>query len=114
MIVMRISGLASLAAGLACCSRASRPGRPTEQRIAAVVNDEVVSVPRSRRPARSGHAHQRHPRQPSRRAQRLAPQVLRSLIEETLQLQEARRLDIEVTRSRDRHTRSSNIAERNR
>ena len=43
---------------------------------------------------------------------RLAPQVLRSLIEESLQLQEAERLDIEVEESEIEHA-LNNIAQRN-
>ncbi len=67
------------------------------QRIAAVVNDEVISIfDVSERIelviSSSGLENSREQRQ------RLAPQVLRSLIDERLQTQEAKRLNIQVTK----------------
>lgn len=82
-----------------------------EQRIAAVVNDEVVSVRDlddrlDLVVITSGIPDTEQARQ------RLAPQVLRSLIEETLQLQEAARLSVDVTQS-EIDTALNNIAQRN-
>ncbi len=73
------------------------PARSQElQRIAAVVNDEVVSVRDLRNRIRlvivtSGLQAN------NETARRLAPQVLRTLIDEQLQLQEAERLSIAVS-----------------
>ena len=75
------------------------PGRATAlvpQRIAAVVNDDVVSFQDLNERLQlvavtSGIGDSEEARQ------RLAPQVLRQLIEETLQLQEAARLEITVS-----------------
>lgn len=90
-------------------------GRPaasqSAQRIAAVVNDDVIT---SRDlddrlelvMLTSGIADSAQARQ------RLAPQVLRSLIEETLQDQEARRLDIRVEDAEVEQA-LANIAQRN-
>jgi peptidyl-prolyl cis-trans isomerase SurA len=80
-------------------------------RAAAVVNDEVVSILDLRMRMKlvaltSGLANE--PEQ----IRRLAPQVLRNLINERLQLQEARRLEIEVTESEIRDA-SRRIAQRN-
>lgn len=66
------------------------------QRIAAVVNDEIVSVQDLRNRIQMVIVTSQLPRT-NETAQRLAPQVLRSLIDEQLQLQEAKRENIEVT-----------------
>jgi peptidyl-prolyl cis-trans isomerase SurA len=80
-------------------------------RAAAVVNDEVISILDLRMRMKlvaltSGIAND--PQQ----IRRLAPQVLRNLINERIQLQEARRLEIEVTESEIRDARRR-IAQRN-
>ena len=83
-----------------------------EQRIVAVVNDEVISAQDLNERLQlvtltSGIADSEQARA------RLAPQVLRSLIEETLQLQEAERLGITVEQAEIQQA-LANIAERNR
>jgi peptidyl-prolyl cis-trans isomerase SurA len=87
-------------------------GAQSAQRIAAVVNDDVIT---SRDlddrlelvMLTSGIPDTAQARQ------RLAPQVLRGLIEETLQNQEAKRLDIQVADAEIEQA-LSNIAQRNR
>ena len=66
------------------------------QRIAAVVNDEIVSIQDLRERVRMVIVTSGLPNSPEV-AQRLAPQVLRTLIDEQLQLQEAARLNISIT-----------------
>ena len=66
-------------------------------RIAAVVNDEVISVYDLDARLSLVLATSRLPDRPENR-RRLAPEVLRSLIDGQLKLQEARRLDIQVTK----------------
>jgi peptidyl-prolyl cis-trans isomerase SurA len=91
---------------------ALQPAWPqVEQRIAAVVNDEVVSVRDLNDRLDLAMATSGIPDSEQARA-RLAPQVLRSLIEESLQLQEAQRLGIEITQS-EIDTALGNIAQRN-
>lgn len=82
---------AALVAGVA----ADRASALTPQRIAAVVNDQVISMQDLNERLQlvmvtSGIAEGEEART------QLAPQVLRGLIEETLQLQEAERLNIPV------------------
>ena len=84
----------------------------SEQRIVAVVNDAVISAQDLNERLQlvtltSGIADTEQARA------RLAPQVLRSLIEETLQLQEAERLGITVEQAEIQQA-LANIAERNR
>ena len=67
-----------------------------EQRIAAIVNDEVVSAQDLNERLGLVLLTSRIQDQEQAR-QQLSPQVLRSLIEEALQLQEAQRLSIDVT-----------------
>jgi peptidyl-prolyl cis-trans isomerase SurA len=92
---------------------ALQPARAAvEQRIVAVVNDEVISAQDLNERLQlvtltSGIADSEQARA------RLAPQVLRSLIEETLQLQEAERLGITVEEAEIQQA-LANIAERNR
>ena len=70
-----------------------------EQRIAAIVNDDVVSVQDLNDRLGLVLLTSRIPDQERARA-RLSQQVLRGLVEETLQLQEATRLSIGSTRPR--------------
>ncbi|MGE0284054.1 MAG: SurA N-terminal domain-containing protein, partial [Rhizobiaceae bacterium] len=64
--------------------------------IAAVVNDEVISVYDLNARTRVIMSSTRLPDNAETR-RRLVPQILRSLIDEKLQLQEAKRLNIGVT-----------------
>lgn len=68
------------------------------QRIAAVVNDEIISLRDLEERLDLVLATSDIPNRPDAR-RRLAPQVLRALIDDRLKLQEARRLDIKVTRA---------------
>jgi peptidyl-prolyl cis-trans isomerase SurA len=91
---------------------ASDPTRAAlEQRIVAVVNDEVISGQDLNDRLQLVTLTSGIPDSEQARA-RLAPQVLRSLIEETLQLQEAERLDITVEDAEIQRA-LANIAERN-
>jgi len=67
-----------------------------QQRIAAVVNDEIVSMRDLQNRLRMVIIASRLP-QTDETAQRIGPQVLRSLIDEQIQLQEAKRLNVVVT-----------------
>jgi peptidyl-prolyl cis-trans isomerase SurA len=94
MLVLRRSILGSLAL-LALLLVGQPAGAADEQRIAAVVNDDVVTVRDLNERLQlvmltSGI------RDSEQARSRLAPQVLRGLVEETLQLEEAKRLNIEV------------------
>jgi peptidyl-prolyl cis-trans isomerase SurA len=82
-----------------------------EQRIVAVVNDEVISAQDLNDRLQLVTLTSGIPDSEQARG-RLAPQVLRSLIEETLQLQEAERLDITVEDAETQRA-LANIAERN-
>jgi peptidyl-prolyl cis-trans isomerase SurA len=93
-----------LASGAACAA--------VEQRIVAVVNDQVISAQDLNDRLQLVTLTSGIPDSEQARA-RLAPQVLRSLIEETLQLQEAERLDIAVEDAEIERA-LANIAERNR
>jgi len=99
--------VAAIVAGLP----ADRASAMAPQRIAAVVNDEVISTQDLNERLHlvmvtSGIADEAEARE------RLAPQVLRGLIEETLQLQEAERLEISIAQEEiDRAF--ENIARRN-
>ena len=91
---------------------ASDAGRAAlEQRIVAVVNDEVISAQDLNDRLQLVTLTSGIPDSEQARA-RLAPQVLRSLIEEALQLQEAERLDITVEDAEIQRA-LANIAERN-
>lgn len=68
------------------------------QRIAAVVNDEIISLRDLRNRIEMVIITSQLPRS-SETAQRLAPQVLRSLIDEQLQIQEAERLSVSISES---------------
>ena len=84
----------------------------SEQRIVAVVNDEVISARDLVERLQLVMVTSGIPDSQQARA-RLAPQVLRSLIEEALQTQEARRLDLRVDDSEVQQA-LTNIAQRNR
>ena len=110
MIALRTARIGSLS--LLVVLLALQPVWPAvEQRIAAVVNDEVVSVRDLNDRLELVMATSGIPDSEQARS-RLAPQVLRSLIEETLQLQEAGRLGIEVDQS-EIDTALQTIAQRN-
>lgn len=68
------------------------------QRIAAVVNDEIVTMLDLRNRIEMVIITSRLPRN-AETARRLAPQVLRTLIDEQLQLQEAARLNVSISDS---------------
>lgn len=87
-------------------------GAALEQRIVAVVNDQVISGQDLNERLQLVTLTSGIPDSEQARA-RLAPQVLRSLIEERLQLQEAERLGITVEESEIQQA-LANIAERNR
>ena len=75
-------------------SSAASPG--VRDRIAAVVNDNVITTLDIRQRMTLALLSSGLPESPEIE-QRLLPQVLRGLIDEQLQLQEAKRLDITVT-----------------
>src|SRR6266478_9754974 len=77
------------------------PGQPApdqgaETRIAAVVNDEVVSVADVRSRLRMVMLSSNFPDSPETR-QRIAGQVLRTIVDEKLQMQEAKRQNVTAT-----------------
>jgi peptidyl-prolyl cis-trans isomerase SurA len=74
----------------------AEPGGPPEMRIAAVVNDEVISVFDLVSRMRMIMISSNIPDTPEDR-QKLAPQVLRSLIDEKLELEEAKRESVTAT-----------------
>lgn len=88
------------------------PAAAQEQRIVAVVNDAVITAQDLNERLHLVTVTSGIPDTEQARA-RLAPQVLRSLIEEALQLQEAERLGITVE-EREIQQALANIAERNR
>jgi peptidyl-prolyl cis-trans isomerase SurA len=104
----------ALGAALVCLAvvlATATPAAWSQQRIAAVVNDEVVSLQDLNDRLElvlftSGVEDSQEARQ------RLAPQVLRSLVEEALQLQEARRLNVNVS-DQEIEQALANIAQRN-
>lgn len=81
------------------------------QRIAAVVNDEILSMRDLQSRLRMVIVSSRLPAT-EETAQRLAPQVLRSLVDEQIQLQEAKRLNVAVT-DQDLERARSGVEERN-
>ena len=110
MSALRVGSVGSLA--LVGWLLAAQPAWPAdEQRIAAVVNDEVVSV-RDLNDRLEMVLLTSGIRDSEQARSRLAPQVLRSLIEESLQLQEAKRLNLQVTQAEIDNA-LANIAERN-
>lgn len=96
---------------LAIALAATTPAAWSQQRIAAVVNDEVVTLQDlNDRLAMVLFTSGVQDSQEAR--QRLAPQVLRGLVEEALQLQEARRLNVSVS-DQEIEQALANIAQRN-
>ncbi len=83
------------AAALAACLWAGPVLGQGEQRIAAVVNDEIVTLRDLEGRARLAAVASRLPARPET-LRRLAPRVLQGLIDERLQLQEAERLGVGV------------------
>ena len=85
---------------LIVCAFAVCPAASAQEavRIAAVVNDEVISLYDLSARLTLAIASSRFADSPEAR-RRLAPQVLRSLIDEKVKLQEAKRLKIQVTRA---------------
>jgi peptidyl-prolyl cis-trans isomerase SurA len=96
-------------AGLCLAGGAARAA--LEQRIVAVVNDEVISAQDLNERLQLVTLTSGIPDSEQARS-RLAPQVLRGLIEEALQRQEAKRLDITVEEAEVQQA-LKNIAERN-
>ncbi|MEI6557140.1 MAG: peptidylprolyl isomerase [Rhodospirillaceae bacterium] len=86
-------------------------GHPLE-RIAAVVNDDAISLTDTEARLRLALLSSNLPDNPDVR-QRLLPQVLRSLIEERLQIQETKRLNISVP-DQEVNAALAKIAEQNR
>src|SRR6185295_3849816 len=72
------------------------PGQVTETRIAAVVNDEAISVADVRSRIRMVMLTSNLTDTPDTR-QRIAAQVLRTIVDEKLQIQEAKRQNITAT-----------------
>src|ERR1700739_5134932 len=68
----------------------------SETRIAAVVNDEVISVADLRSRVRMVMLSSNFPDSPETR-QRIAGQVLRTIVDEKLQMQEAKRQNVTAT-----------------
>lgn len=81
------------------------------QRIAAVVNDEILSMRDLRNRLRMVIVTSRLP-PTDETARRIAPQVLRGLIDEQIQLQEAKRLNVSVT-DQDMARARSDLEQRN-
>ncbi|MGD9510854.1 MAG: peptidylprolyl isomerase [Geminicoccaceae bacterium] len=96
---------------LACLAPALAPAQTPTQRIAAVVNDDVITSGDLIDRINLGIATSGLPNDDSTR-QRLAPQILRGFIDEKLQLQEAKRLGIEVSDA-DMNQALQTIAQRN-
>ncbi|WP_162937286.1 peptidylprolyl isomerase [Indioceanicola profundi] len=92
------SALVALAAALCAAPgmAAAQQQQAEVERIAALVNEEVVSYSDLMGRMRLALASSGLPDSPEVR-QRLLPQVLRVLIDERLQIQEARRLELQVT-----------------
>jgi peptidyl-prolyl cis-trans isomerase SurA len=94
-----IAGICGVAASAGAVSPGAAPAAPKpsfEVRIAAVVNDEVISVEDLDSRIKMVLLSSDLPDTPQMRA-RLAPQVLRTLIDEKLQLQEAKREHVTAT-----------------
>lgn len=98
MTVKLNTTLRGLAAALLLLGFALGAAAQQQVRIAAVVNDEVITLPELLERLDFVVATSGLP-DDDRTRQQLGPQVLRTYIDETLQLQEARRLGIRVDRS---------------
>lgn len=103
--------VAALAGATASALPASPANAQDAQRIAAVVNDEIVSMRDLRNRLRMVIIASQLP-PTDETAQRIAPQVLRSLIDEQIQLQEAERLNVAVT-EQDMARARSDVEQRN-
>lgn len=90
------AGLLALLALPAAAPRAGRAQQPPAQRIAAVVNDDVITSQDLLDRIELARVSSGLPDDQQSR-QRLAPQVLRGYIDEKLQLQEAKRLGLPVS-----------------
>ncbi len=101
---------ATLATGAALLPAAAVHAQE-QQRIAAVVNDEIVSMRDLRSRLRMVIVASRLP-PTDETAQRIGPQVLRSLIDEQIQLQEAKRLNVVLT-DQDMARARSDVEQRN-
>jgi peptidyl-prolyl cis-trans isomerase SurA len=88
------------------------PAAAQETRIAAVVNDDVISLVDLQQRIRLALVASNLPDDPAAR-QRVAPQVLRALVDEKLQLQEAKRLNVTVA-ERDIADEVARIEQQNR
>src|SRR5271165_1071014 len=93
-----LSGTGSPPAALATQRPAVQPpaGQATETRIAAVVNDEVISVADLQSRLRMVMLSSNFPDSQETR-QRIASQVLRTIVDEKLQMQEAKRQNVSAT-----------------
>ncbi len=110
-----IAALAGAAPGPASARERPAPadgGGTSLERIAAVVNDDAISVTDTEARLRLALLSSNLPDTPEIR-QRLMPQVLRSLIEERLQLQETKRLKITIN-DQEVNSALSKIADQNR
>ncbi len=108
--------LAAVSSSSAALAQDRRPAaipdasRPVE-RIAAVVNEDAISVLDLKARLRLALLSSGLPDTPDTR-QRLGPQVLRSLIDEKLQIQESKRLGVSVT-EQELDTALAHVAEQN-
>lgn len=102
-----------LSAGVLLAGRpAAAQGQGPVERAAALVNEEVISMSDLMNRLQMAISSSGLPDTPETR-QRLLPQVLRLLIDEVLQIQEARRLEIRVT-EQDIDRALENLAQQNR
>lgn len=100
-----LAALVSVSAGAVTFSAPPAAHAQQVQRIAAVVNDEIISVRDLRNRIEMVIVTSELPRT-NETAQRLAPQVLRNLIDEQLQMQEADRLSVTISDSEMERARS--------
>lgn len=91
----RFLGIAALAVAVSV-GVGSPSAQQASERIAAVVNNDAISTQDLKERVELALATSGLPDDPDTR-RRIAPQVLRGFIDETLQLQEARRLRLDVT-----------------
>jgi peptidyl-prolyl cis-trans isomerase SurA len=95
-VIIGICGAAGTAGAVSPRAAPAAPQPSFEVRIAAVVNDDVISVEDLDSRIKMVLLSSNLPDTPEMRA-RLAPQVLRTLIDEQLQLQEAKRQHVAAT-----------------
>src|SRR5215469_783291 len=103
VLVLGITGLSNATAAAPVHRAPAQPptGQPpanqdTDTRIAAVVNDEAISVGDLRSRLRMVMLSSNFPDSPETR-QRIAGQVLRTIVDEKLEMQEAKRQNIAAT-----------------